>query len=166
MSEAFPQISKQYIRYGVTNEWYSCNKTFFFRTFWAFSIIPIPLEIVFLIVISLLIPHSDWLIWTSFSEWYLYYIIHIIYSANMFVCLSICVCVFICMCVCVSVCVCLCVSPYMCMSVCMFVCLYVYVPVYLSTYQLSIVNHAAKPMAYLNQKMPVDVSSWIVFKQF
>ena len=49
MSDAFLQISKQYIKYGVTNEWYSCNKTFFFRTFLAFSIIPIPLEILFLI---------------------------------------------------------------------------------------------------------------------
>ena len=47
MSDAFPQISKQYIRYGVTNEWDSCNKTFFFRTFLPFSIIPIPLEIIF-----------------------------------------------------------------------------------------------------------------------
>ena len=27
MSDAFPQISTQYIRYGLTNEWYSCNKT-------------------------------------------------------------------------------------------------------------------------------------------
>ena len=36
-----PQISKQYIRYGVPNEWYSCNKTLFFRTFLAFSIIQI-----------------------------------------------------------------------------------------------------------------------------
>ena len=49
MPDAFPQISKQYIRYGITNEVYSCNKTFFFRTFLAFSIIPIPFEIVFLI---------------------------------------------------------------------------------------------------------------------
>ena len=45
MSDAFPQISKQYNRYGVTNEWYRCNMTFFFRTFLAFSIILIPLEI-------------------------------------------------------------------------------------------------------------------------
>ena len=44
MSDAFPQISKQYIRHGVTNEWYRCNRTFFFRTFLAFSIILIPLE--------------------------------------------------------------------------------------------------------------------------
>ena len=47
MSDAFPQISKHYIRDGVTNEWYSGNKTFFFRAFLAFSIIPIPLEILF-----------------------------------------------------------------------------------------------------------------------
>ena len=46
---ALPQISKQYIRYGLTNEWYNCNMTFFFRTVLAFSIIPISLEIMFLI---------------------------------------------------------------------------------------------------------------------
>ena len=37
ISDALPQISAQYIRYGITNEWYSCNNTFLFRTFLAFS---------------------------------------------------------------------------------------------------------------------------------
>ena len=36
ISDALPQISTQYIRYGITNEWYSCNNTFFFRTFLGF----------------------------------------------------------------------------------------------------------------------------------
>ena len=37
ISDALPQIYIQYIRYGITNEWYSCNNSFFLRTFLAFN---------------------------------------------------------------------------------------------------------------------------------
>ena len=44
MSDAFPKI---FSILDMMNEWYSCNRTFFFRTFLAFDIIPIHIYIYF-----------------------------------------------------------------------------------------------------------------------